>query len=95
MMVHSLVRCFQSLPAPSPAIEADHCHCKPVPSRNGDMGHLTKGILVPGVNEQTRSGTAARTATVSGGLKFVRAREILSVLTMSLLGFEECFLLSF
>jgi hypothetical protein len=41
MMVHSRVRCFQSLPAPSPAIEADHCHCKPVPSRNGDMGHVT------------------------------------------------------
>src|SRR6478672_6989276 len=48
MMVRSRVRCFQSLPAPSPAIEADQYHCKPVPSRNGDMGYLTKGILVPG-----------------------------------------------
>jgi hypothetical protein len=48
MMVHSRVRCFQSLPAPSPAIEADHYHCKPVPSRDGDMGSLTKSILVPG-----------------------------------------------
>ena len=56
MMVHSRVRCFQSLPAPSQAIEADHCHCKPVPSRNGDMGHLTKGILAPGVNEKPAPG---------------------------------------
>ena len=40
MTVHSRVRCFQSLPAPSQAIEA---RCKPLPSLNGDMGHLTKG----------------------------------------------------
>jgi hypothetical protein len=62
--VHSRVRCFQSLPAPSPAIETEHCHCKPVPSRNGDMGHLTKGILVPGVNEQAPHGGFVDAASV-------------------------------
>jgi len=58
MMVHSRVRCFQSLPAPSQATEADHCHCKPVPSRKGDMGHLTKGICASGVNMQSPLGEA-------------------------------------
>ena len=52
MMVHSRVRCFQSLPAPSQAIEADHYRCKPVPSRNGDIGHLTKGVLSPELYEK-------------------------------------------
>ena len=55
---HSRVRCFQPLLSPLRAIVTVHCHCKPLPSLEADITHLTKSI--PGQEPHQGLGVAKK-----------------------------------